>query len=699
MASRYKIIGYEPFGDSNQPMYLNEIQGETVEYVDLSNSLHSQPSSLGYYGGSTGSNAPGYTYQGTAIPSRPFNIPSIGFTQPSPFDLSAPLYPVQPSYRNEYSSRDQSDDADSAVCLVSRDAKLNGKQMRHDDESESDEGSNLNGHDHDADKDESQDRMKKIMGKSTGVARKIKQMVLGHRFQAMVGVLIFINVIVMAAEADTRDFWLWPYVENFFLICFTSEICLRLFTYKCCGGTGFFTDPVDRLWNWFDFIIIMIGALDLWVLQRVQLTNISGEENRGMSRFVTILRVVRILRILRLLRLFKAFKQLYLLATGLIYSLKGVFWISMMFMMIILVSAIFCTNIIGHEAESYTEKEKIKRYFGTVPRSMVTLFQFVTLDDWSSVAFSVTQDNPMLYIFFILYIMLTAFTVISLLTGVVAEHMLEVTKEDDMAEEGEKQTRWFEMVEKIGDMFSMGDIDDDGMISREEFSKVMHSKKFRQELSSLGVEFHSTDHVMELFDFIDIDNTGQLTKEQFRDAFLKIRGHAKAKDIMKVDSEVIRLQRLVTTLLAEHPKVGQIALDDKAHLSLDQERRSHLNDKMDAMAKWSIGTTKKIDSLSESMTQMEDNWRYFMEFMGCGGKFAEFNENRSQSDGENNTRRRDSARSIPSKNFYSHAAPRRHRSRGFVQDDKDGIWSNLTPRRESRETLSRQNKTSNSIYE
>merc|ERR1719456_1995824 len=100
---------------------------------------------------------------------------------------------------------------------------------------------------------------------------------------------------------------------------------------------------------------------------------------------------------------------------------------------------------------------------------MTTLFQFVTLDDWSAIARVVTARKPELEIFFIFYIMLTAFTVLSLLTGVVAEHMLDVSRKEEDNQEKEKHEELKAFLAELEELFQLADADNSGTISREEF--------------------------------------------------------------------------------------------------------------------------------------------------------------------------------------------------------------------------------------
>jgi voltage-gated sodium channel len=72
--------------------------------------------------------------------------------------------------------------------------------------------------------------------------------------------------------------------------------------------------------------------------------------------------------------------------------------------------------------------------FGNLGISIYTLFQLVTLDGWSGeIVKPAMETHPYAWVFFIIFILVTSFTVFNLFIGVVvnamqAEHELELTE-------------------------------------------------------------------------------------------------------------------------------------------------------------------------------------------------------------------------------------------------------------------------------
>jgi voltage-gated sodium channel len=62
--------------------------------------------------------------------------------------------------------------------------------------------------------------------------------------------------------------------------------------------------------------------------------------------------------------------------------------------------------------------------FGSLGISLLTLFQLVTLDGWSGeVVRPIMETNPYAWIFFIIFILVSSFTVFNLFIGVVVNAM------------------------------------------------------------------------------------------------------------------------------------------------------------------------------------------------------------------------------------------------------------------------------------
>merc|ERR1719408_21086 len=185
-----------------------------------------------------------------------------------------------------------------------------------------------------------------------------------------IGAVITANAVVIGLETDIRGHAnLWQELEDAFLLIFLLELLFKLCIYGC---GGFFTNA-DRSWNIFDFLIVTLGVTDRVV------SHIAPQKGSGARFFVLLMRTFRLLRLLRIIRIFRLMKQLFLLANSMVEAASAVFWVSVLSVLILYVAAVVVTRLVGqpglgaHDAPLLDEFRV--EHFGTVPTSMLTLFQ------------------------------------------------------------------------------------------------------------------------------------------------------------------------------------------------------------------------------------------------------------------------------------------------------------------------------------
>ena len=86
-----------------------------------------------------------------------------------------------------------------------------------------------------------------------------------------------------------------------------------------------------------------------------------------------------------------------------------------MILLIFYVSAVLSTNFFGNE---------FSLWFGTIGRSMFTLFQIITLESWSmGIVRPVMEDFSWAWAFFVPFILVTSFAVLNLFIGIIVDAM------------------------------------------------------------------------------------------------------------------------------------------------------------------------------------------------------------------------------------------------------------------------------------
>ena len=184
------------------------------------------------------------------------------------------------------------------------------------------------------------------------------------------------------------------------VIIFTIEIAIKLYVY----GKSFFKDG----WNNFDFILIAMS----WI-----------PTGGVFSSF----RVFRVLRALRALRLVTRLQKLRLIVQAIIESIPNVLWACLLLLLIFYIFSIMGTTMYG---------EEFSDYFGTIGKSMITLFQMVTLDDWAAgVARPICSIHPFGWIYFVSFILISSFVVMNVIVGVIVNAIGEISEKSKLMRE------------------------------------------------------------------------------------------------------------------------------------------------------------------------------------------------------------------------------------------------------------------------
>lgn len=201
--------------------------------------------------------------------------------------------------------------------------------------------------------------------------------------------LILLNALVLGLETDADIVARWGgvlhAVDVFALSVFVVELAAKMVVQR----SRFVRDP----WNLFDFAVVAIALLPT-----------SGP-----------LAVLRALRVLRVLRLVTVVPSLRRVVGALLGALPGMGSIVLLLALIFYVGAVMATKLYGADFPDW---------FGSVPASLYTLFQVMTLESWSmGIVRPVMEVHPYSWLFFVPFILATSFTALNLFIGVVVSAM------------------------------------------------------------------------------------------------------------------------------------------------------------------------------------------------------------------------------------------------------------------------------------
>jgi hypothetical protein len=384
------------------------------------------------------------------------------------------------------------------------------------------------------------------------------------RFQIGVSLVIMGNAIVIGMETDHKYPELCEKLEKGFMAIFVSELLMRLYAF----GGAFLTNE-DRGWNLFDFTIVSLGVFD-------EVTEaMAGPGKHKKNSIMTLLRMFRLLRMLRVFRLFRMFKQLYLLATGFGEALMAVVWVSLMLFLLLFVCAIVLTHIC---ADQYQDKDQLDdpnvkfgiEKFGTIAQSMFTLFEIMAYPNLENVEPMFSMGGGMV-VFFIAFIILGSWSMLSLLTGVMSEHMIEksAARKEEMKSEAQVKRRVF--LKNLNRIFSLADEDNSGGLSRAEFLNAVPTVANLMSQEGLNVGVKDLEAV---FDTIDFDSSGTIDVEEFIFGMSQLSEDLGAKHVMDLQYAMLRAEKTLNVQVSDLEQHLSYGLQDihKA-LSAAKERR------------------------------------------------------------------------------------------------------------------------------
>jgi voltage-gated sodium channel len=238
----------------------------------------------------------------------------------------------------------------------------------------------------------------------TGIRGKVAAFVEHKRFVNFITALILINAVTLGMDTSQHMRAVYgdalKFVDGIIVTIFCIELILKISVYRL--------DFFRAGWNIFDFVIISISLIPA-----------SGAFS-----------VMRALRVFRVLRLMSVVPQMRRVVSALFHAIPGMASIMGVLVILFYVFAVMATVIFGAHPSA-----EMNELFGTLPRSLYSLFQVMTLEGWSEgIASPTMQYFPWAWAFFVPFIFVTSFAVLNLFIGIIVDAM-NIVQEQDLEEE------------------------------------------------------------------------------------------------------------------------------------------------------------------------------------------------------------------------------------------------------------------------
>ncbi|CAE7529644.1 CACNA1S [Symbiodinium natans] len=221
-------------------------------------------------------------------------------------------------------------------------------------------------------------------------SRRAARIVSSKFFSTLVAALIFLNLVLLGAEVDAsanlpveeqlQSF----YVLNIILVAiFVAEVVLKICAYTC---RGFLMGP-EKLWNVFDFLIVLLSVLEIIVDLLAQALAEWKVVEISSLRIMRFARLVRALRGIRVIRVIRYISGLRTILFSIASTMSSVLWTMVLLLMIFFcfgvliaqISTDYCRQFINSDS---TCAPQLLRFWPSVMESMLTLFLSITGGCW-----------------------------------------------------------------------------------------------------------------------------------------------------------------------------------------------------------------------------------------------------------------------------------------------------------------------------
>jgi voltage-gated sodium channel len=232
--------------------------------------------------------------------------------------------------------------------------------------------------------------------------RWMQSMISDIRFKRMIMCLIILDSALLGVA--TFDFVtnqpetlrLFSYLNWSFLTIFTIEIILRIINARL-------SILFSNSWLVFDSIIIILS----W-----------------FSALYLVLRSFRIIRTLRLATRLNDLRTMALATQEVLPKISAViFLVALSFY----IFSIFFTDLFY---DLHSRGHTTIDYFSSLDKTAFTLFQIMTLDQWSNVASEVQEVYPLSWMIFLPFVILSTFFLLNFITAVIYEAMVCVHEKE-----------------------------------------------------------------------------------------------------------------------------------------------------------------------------------------------------------------------------------------------------------------------------
>jgi len=219
--------------------------------------------------------------------------------------------------------------------------------------------------------------------------------------------------------------------------------------------------------------------------------------------------------------------------------------------MIIYVFAILAQGTFGNSKELDAAGFNSYDFFGTVPRSMASLFQMMCFDSWSSqIMRPVGNVYTFAFFFFCFFVSLASMGMLNLLTAIFVDSLSTLSTEDAIQNEQMEAEAKHKMVTFIEETFQTFDRSGSGTLTREEVVKALQalgSAEYQHLLKDAGIELETIKGAINL---ADLDGDGEVAYHELMHGLEQMEDKPTKRNTWEIISMVLKVDRDIHQKLA-----------------------------------------------------------------------------------------------------------------------------------------------------
>jgi len=397
---------------------------------------------------------------------------------------------------------------------------------------------------------------------TTWLRMRALRLVSNSFFEYLSMVMLLANAVAVGVQTDYMAVKqapsapkVWRGMDMFFCIFFSLELTLRLAAF----GKKFFV-MTGCAWNVLDIILVLAQVTEEVLLA---VADSDGQDNADVMRAVRILRVIKVLRLVGTVRMAE---DLQLLINCLLLSLKQFLWSVLLLLLAIYVMAVYVTQAASAyrmEQPTGTYAEQITRWWGSMPQSILSLFQGITGGiDWHQIAEPLMKGiSPWFGLLFVFFMAFCILALLNVITGTFVETMSQQAKDLHLRGRIIQARRLFREI----------DTDASGFISPDEILEHTSNPAVQEFFETIDVHPSEAKNLLEV---IDLDGNGKINFEEFLEGSLRLNGAAKSSDLVLLAREVKRFHQGHAKEMSELLLKVRLALAEHRSKSQDDDGRS-----------------------------------------------------------------------------------------------------------------------------